>query len=83
MGPKPKDVKFDFKTSEFSLNMSLRFEENEEPTKEDRAKRLGKIVEKFADLSPEIQEMILNFADLIDDRVGEDEEENGQDPNTL
>lgn len=59
--------------------MSVNFDGKEEPEKEDRASKLGEILEKFSSLSPENQNLILEFADFIEKKI---EETNGQDPNT-
>lgn len=77
MRQEPRDLNLEINTPEFSVNMSLNFDRREEPAKEERAKKLGEILEKFSSLSPENQELILKFADFIEEKV---ERENGQDP---
>jgi hypothetical protein len=77
MRQEPKNLNLEIKTSEFSVNMSLNFGRKEEPTKEERARKLGEILEKFSSLSHEHQDLILEFAEFIEKKI---EGSNGQDP---
>lgn len=72
-----KSLRISLVTAEFNMSITTDFGEGEEPTKEERAKRLGAILEKFATLSPELQEKIIDFADEIEQMV---EKKEGQHP---
>jgi len=62
---------------EFRLNFYLSFNETE-PKGED-AKKIGSIMDQASDLSPEMQEVLIKFADFLEKHA---EKPSGQGPGT-
>lgn len=60
---RPKSLTLKFNTEEFNMSLVLNF--NEREPKDERDKRIVKILEEFSKLSPEMQEAIIRFAEAL------------------
>jgi hypothetical protein len=62
---------------ECKLNFYLRFDDSEPPS--DEAERITKILDQVSNLSPELQETIVDFAEYLEKKKAK---QAGQDPTT-
>ena len=75
--PKVKSLAGVLSLPECKLNFYLRFDDSEPPS--DEAERITKILDQVSNLSPELQETLVDFAEYLEKKKAK---QAGQDPTT-